>query len=135
MKDGILAFLLLIFGVAIICVCAGTCTVWNYGSRVAERTIGPDAMISNYEWYEQQLKDIKAIEGQTRDAEQAVVDFKEANGKELAYDQRIELSRLQANVTGLRQARRKMVEDYNARASMVTRSMWKSGTLPYRIEE
>lgn len=102
-----------------------------------ERTASPDAAINSYEWYEQQVRDIRAVDGQIKDAEAAAQRFKDDNGKagEWAFDQREEYGRLNSHVTGLRQARRSMVETYNARAAMVTRNLWKSSDLPYHIEE
>jgi hypothetical protein len=104
---------------------------------VAEHVASPDAAISSYEWFEQQYRDVHAIEWQIKDAQDAVKRFKDDNGKpsDWAFDQREEYGRLNSHVTGLKQARRGMIEVYNARASMITRNLWKSSTLPQHIED
>ncbi len=111
--------------------------VWGVGSGVTNRVVNPDAIVQNYEYFEQQLKDIKAVEGQIKDAEESVAAFKKDAGdaKEWKFDQREEYGRLNSNLTGLRQSRRKMVEDYNARAAMISRNLWKSSDCPQHIEE
>lgn len=120
-----------------ILVCGG---IWSFGSdyahRLYERTASPDAMVSSYEWYEQQVKDIKATEGQIADAQDALTRFKADNGLATGwrFDQRGEYDRLNSNLTGLKSARRSMVEAYNARAAMVTKNLWKSSTLPQHID-
>lgn len=114
------------------------CWAWSTGTGVITRVVNPDAIVQNYEWYEQQFKDIKAMEGQVRDGEDAAKRFKEDNGVDAskwAYDQRQEYARLNSNVTGLHSAKRRMVEDYNARAGMITRNLWKRSDLPQHIEE
>ncbi len=111
--------------------------VWNTGTGVANRVANPDAVVGGYEWYEQQLKDIKAVEGQIKDADDSAKAFKADNGEAAGwrFDQREEYGRLNSNLTGLKQARRKMIEDYNAKAAMITRNLWKSPTCPQHIEE
>jgi len=113
------------------------CWGWKTTFGVVERVVNPDAIVQNYEWYEQQMRDIKAIEGQIKDAEAATKRFKDDNGpsKNWAFDQREEYARLNSHITGLSQARRSMIQTYNARASMITRNLWKSKTLPHQIEE
>lgn len=120
----------------LVCVCAG-CRLWHLGMGVVDRQVNPDAIVSNYEWYEQQVKDIKAIEGQCKDAEDAMTQFKTDNGaaKDWRFDQRQEYARLSTNTTGLKQARRSLIENYNARAGMISRNLWKSSTLPQHLEE
>lgn len=107
------------------------------GKDIVDRTINADAIITNYEWYEQQYKDIQAIEGQIKDAQASVDRFKADNGsaENWKFDQREEYARLNSIATGIQQARRKMIEDYNAKAWMITRTMWKSGNLPHHIDQ
>lgn len=133
MKD---AFALVGVMIVVFCI-VGVSLILGWVGGVFNRVASPDAAIGGYEWYEQQVKDIKAIEGQIKDAEDSCKQFKEDNGaaKEWTYDQRGEYSRLNSNTTGLKQAKRKMVEDYNARAAMITRNLWKRSDLPQHIEE
>lgn len=131
-------FFKVVVPVAILCaLVGGGCYLVGVATGVFKRVVNPDAVISNYEWYEQQAKDIKAVEGQIRDAEDSVKRFKEDNGKpkDWTFDQREEYARLNSHVTGLKQARRGMVAAYNARSNMVTRNLWKHPSLPHQIEE
>lgn len=136
-SEGVLAVLGLGAMFVILTVLCAGCKLGGIGLGLFERQVNPDAIVGNYEWYEQQVKDVKATEGKIRDAEDAVKGFKADNGdvKDYKFDQRQELSRLQSNLTGLKQARRGMVEDYNARAGMVSRNAWKRSDLPQHIEE
>jgi hypothetical protein len=112
---------------------------WGLGlfGGLVDRVVNPNAIVQNYEWYQQQLKDINAIEGQIKDAQDSADTYKKDNGDPAnwKFDQREEYGRLNSNVTGLKQSRRKMIEDYNAKASMITRNLWKSSTCPQHIDE
>lgn len=136
-KGGCAAIVLLLIILGSILVITPIGCVVNWAYRAADRTISPDAAIDSYEWFEQQHKDIQALELQIKDAEEALVRFKADNGeaKEWAFDQRGDYSRLNNNLTGIRQSRHTLIETYNARAGMITRNLWKSSTLPQHIGE
>lgn len=128
--------------VAVLCVIMfGVCGVlswgWNLGTGVLNRQVNPDAIVGNYEWYEQQVRDIKATQGQINDAKESVETFQKGSGapEHWTFTQREEFGRLNANITGLKQARRQMIENYNARSSMISRNMWKRSDLPQHMEE
>lgn len=131
---GAILLIVLIILLPLLCLFQWGCRV---GTGVVDRVINPDAIIGNYEWYEQQFRDIKAAEGQIKDAEESVDRFKKDSGpsKEWRFDQREEYARLNSNLSGLKSFRRSLIESYNAKSSMITRNMWKSGTLPYHIEQ
>ena len=135
MKDGILYTLLFVGAVLLLtslCLIRWGC---NVATGVVDKVVNPSAIIVNYEWYETQFRDIKAAEGQIKDAEDSIKRYKEDNKGNWTFDQREEYARLNSNVTGLRSYRRSLIEAYNAKASMITRNMWKSGTLPQHIDQ
>lgn len=113
------------------------CFVWNWGAGIYHQTATPERAVERYEWYEQQVRDIKAVDGQVRDAQGAVDRFKADNGpsNRWKFDQREEYARLNTNLQGLKSYRRGLVEDYNARAGMISRNLWKRPDLPTHIEE
>jgi len=113
------------------------CCAANWVSRIYEETATPEKAVARYEWYETQFRDIKAAEGQLKDAEESVTRFKKDSGesKEWRFDQREEYARLNVNLQGLKSYRRSLIEAYNAKAAMITRNMWKSSTLPHQIEQ
>ena len=113
------------------------CWFIGIGTGVVGKVVNPAAIIGNYEWYAQQVKDIKAIEGQLADAAESAARFKTDSGDPSGwkFDQRGEYARLNSNVTGLAQSRRKLIEDYNAKSGMITRNLWKHPSLPQHIEE
>lgn len=137
MKEVFTMIVFLFIGFVMICVCGVGCWGWNLGMGIVNRQVNPDMIVQSYEWYEQQVRDIRAIEGQITDAKEAVETFKSGSGpaEHWTFTQREEFGRLNSNITGLKQAKRKMIEDYNARASMISRNYWKSSTLPQHIEE
>ncbi len=138
MKDATLGVLALIGICVLILVCGIGSWFWNLGTGVINRQVNPDAIVSNYEWYEQQFRDIQAVEGQIKDAQEATTRLMNLIGpkqENWTFDQRQELYRLESNLTGLKQSRRSMIQTYNARASMVTSNMWKNSSLPHQIQE
>ena len=112
---------------------------WLYGvgTGVVTKVVNPDAIITNYEWYEQQFRDIKAAEGQIKDAQETIDRFKLDSGPSNGwkFDQREEYARLNLNLQGLKSYKRSLIEAYNGKASMITRNLWKSSTLPQSISQ
>lgn len=136
MKDGILTclavLLVCVLGVGLV---AGV-AVLGYTGGLFHRVASPDAAVDSYEWYEQQYRDVKATEGQLRDAEEALAEFDKTVGAEKRnFFEQQERERLASNVVGLKQYRRQLIAAYNARSAMVTRNLWKSSTLPQHLEE
>ena len=104
--------------------------------EVLDKVTDPDRMISNYEWFIQQDKDIKAVDIQIVNATKARDDFRANAGdrSKWTFDDRQEDSRLSSVATGLMQQRASMVADYNAKTDMGTRSFLKQHNLPDHYE-
>ena len=140
-KNGILSVIIVILSCILLAIFCGVvntgCWAVNVGKGVVDRVVNPDAIVTNYEWYEQQYRDIKAAEGQIKDAKDAIKSFKEDSGPsdKWRFDQREEYARLNSNLQGLKSYKRSLIETYNAKSAMITRNLWKSSTLPHTIDQ
>ena len=100
----------------------------------AEIMTGKNA-IYNYEWFKQQEADIKRLAEQFTVAQKAVNTYKAdlpENRKDWDREDKNELSRLRANATGVDMMLKQAIGDYNAKSSMVSRSVFKDN-LPSNI--
>lgn len=99
---------------------------------VAERTLNPDSMIYNYEWFKRQVQDVRAIDERLRAARLSQKSFEAAAGSRESwkFDDRQEWNRLNAVVLGLESQRATMVAEYNARTQMANRDIFRTGDLP-----
>lgn len=109
----------------------------NQATRVAERTFNADNMIRQYEWFKQQNQDIIAIDAQLAARRAAVADFETSAGPraDWRFDDRQEWGRLTSVVRGLEGQRTQMVAEYNARAEMMNRDIFRTRDLPERIDQ
>jgi hypothetical protein len=103
---------------------------------VASRVINPNAIVQNYEWFEDQYQDIRAANAQIDIARKSIAAFEASAGPRVdwTFDMREELARLRSNLDALEFYRAKLIADYNAKSRMITRNLWKSDKLPYTIE-
>lgn len=142
MRDGIkivfatIFFLILIvIGLAV----AGLITLpFRSAAGIAERTLAPDNVISNYEWFKRQYQEIQAFESKIRSAEESLDSFKKAvdsRGEGWSFGSEAEYNRLNSVVLGLKSQRRDMIATYNARAEMANRNLFRTSDLPAVITE
>lgn len=110
---------------------------FRQGARIINKTIDADNVIYNYEWFKLRHENIEAIDTKIKQADTAVVQFKEDAGerKDWHREDREEHSRLSAITLGLKQQRADMASEYNAKSRMANRSIFKAGDveLPERI--
>jgi hypothetical protein len=129
------------FGIIIILMVMG----WGFGvismpfrsaSGVAEKTLNPDNVIYNYEWFRRQHQDVLAMDVKLAAAEGALESFEQSAGprKDWKFDDRTEWNRLNSIVLGLRGQRADMVAQYNARANMANRSIFMGDEVPAHIQ-
>jgi hypothetical protein len=130
-----------IFGLLVLVVIVGGASFWaiNLASqpgRIVSKTFDADNVITNYEWFKQQYQDIATAQIQAADAAAAAVTFKNEAGPRASWDFRTadEYNRLNAIALGLNNQVTKLKRDYNARASMANRDLFRSNELPERIE-
>lgn len=108
----------------------------NEATKAYKQTVTADKAISNYEWFEQQYKDIQAQDEKIANAKSAVDDFAVVAGPrdKWTFQDKEQYSILFNDLKGLKEKRTSMVSEYNAKSRMITRKMWKSDSLPYEIQ-
>lgn len=99
---------------------------------IIDKTLTADNAIYNYEWFKQQVEDIKAIKNKVDIAGKAVETFKLDAGDRSSwtFEDKTEASRLAAIQQGLQSQLEDMVATYNARAKMANRNIFESGIIP-----
>lgn len=107
-------------------------------SGVIDRTLDPDNVIQNYEWFKQVYEDVDATDRKIENAKMALSVFVESAGSrgDWSHEDKTEHSRLNTVILGLRNFRTDLVAQYNARSRMVNRAIFKAGdkVLPERLE-
>jgi hypothetical protein len=78
---------------------------------VLEKTLAPEAIIGNYQWFYDQYN---AIEAQRANL--------------------VALDKSARERPGLLQVLNNMIGDYNSRSKQITRNLWKAVDLPYQIQ-
>lgn len=103
---------------------------------VIDKTLTANNAIYNYEWFKQQVEDIKAIEQKIEIAILARESFKVEAGdrKDWTFEDKTESARLGAISQGLQSQYKDMVATYNARSKMANRNIFQSGVIPSTIE-
>jgi hypothetical protein len=106
-------------------------------AAIAARTLNADNAIANYEWFKQQHEDIKAIDANLGGRRAALAQFEAEAGPRAGwtFDDHAEWSRLSSIVQGLQGQRTQMVADYNARAQMANRDLFRTRDLPDHIDQ
>lgn len=106
------------------------------GHDVIDKTINADNAIYNYEWFKQQKQDIEVAKGQYQNAFQAEDAFTKAAGprSEWTWEDKQESTRLASISLGLKNQIIQRTEDYNARAAMANRDIFRDGLLPQTLE-
>ncbi|QIG68155.1 hypothetical protein EVB55_220 [Rhizobium phage RHph_Y68] len=100
------------------------------------KTFDADNVIYNYEWFKRQYNDIVAFNQKIDIAQSQISRFEESAGPRTnwTFEDKQEANRLSSVVLGLRNQRESMIAEYNAKSSMVNRSIFKTGDLPERID-
>ena len=106
---------------------------------VVDRTVDPDNVIYNYEWFKRTHQDVLAFDDQIKMAQESLDRFVAEAGprKNWKMWDAIERDRLASVVFGLKNQRRSVVAEYNAKAKMVNRTIFRLGSpdaLPTAME-
>lgn len=129
-------------GVSLIFIGLGLALVGGVGSLViapffaakgvVERTIAPDNIIANYEWFKRQVQDVKAMDVRLDVSRRTLEQFKGDAGprERWTFEDKQEYARLSSVVLGLEGQRAGMVAEYNARTEMANRALFKTSDLP-----
>ncbi|QIG69791.1 hypothetical protein EVB81_222 [Rhizobium phage RHph_I46] len=102
---------------------------------VVSKTFDADNIIYNYEWFKRQYNDIIAFNQKIDIAQSQISRFEESAGPRTnwTFEDKQEANRLNSVVLGLRNQRESMIAEYNAKSSMVNRSIFKTDDLPETI--
>lgn len=105
---------------------------------VAEKVMAPGNIIHNYEYFYAQAESIRSMGTQYKIAKQAVIDYEELLSdvpkSEWDYTDKTEWARLNQVSTGIKLHANEMIRDYNAKAKMVSRNIFKTGNTPFAFE-
>lgn len=103
---------------------------------IIDKTLNADNAIYNYEWFKQQIEDIKAIKNKQEIAQKAVETFKLEAGERSSwtFEDKNEYSRLSSISQGLQSQVEDLITTYNARAKMANRNIFESGIIPSVLE-
>lgn len=96
-----------------------------------------DAIIYNYEYFHKQSQSYRAILSKIRSAKQSVDQFKQDAGprESWTFEDKTEYARLNSIATGLVYQCNDLVADYNAKTEMLSRSIFKTNSTPYKLGE
>lgn len=129
----IISVIAIFFGAMIFLqLCHTSGTISDSANGVIDKTLNSDNVIYNYEYFKQAYQDIKTLDKQIIDAQQASQTFDQQfkNRKDMDRDDKQESDRLHAIVLGLQQQRQNEASTYNARAQMTNRDIFKDHDLP-----
>lgn len=100
--------------------------------QVIDKVTNPDRMIYTYEWFHDQYGRINAAEVQIDQKQSQINSFKETYGpaKDWKFATQTEYNTLSTELTGLKQHRATLIEEYNAASRNETRNFFKDGELP-----
>ena len=103
--------------------------------QIVDKTLTGDNAIYNYEWFKQTWEDLKAISRKGEIAAAAVATFESSAGARTTwtFEDKGEHARLSAIVQGLRSQFEDVQAQYDARAKMANRSIFKDGIIPEAI--
>lgn len=112
--------------------------VWHMCSTPAvlvEKTMDPDNVIYNYEYFKRAYQDIAALDAKIILAQHDLNEYENffSSHKEMDREDKIENSRLRTILSGLKNQRETQKGEYNARAQMVNRNIFKTNDLPNHI--
>jgi len=101
-----------------------------------DKIINADNAIYNYEWFKQQVEDIKAKTIMLDNASIAVDSFEQSAGERVnwTFEDKNEYNRLNTIKLGTKNQLEQMTADYNARAKMATRNIFEDSVLPSYID-
>ena len=106
-------------------------------AEVSESIFSGDNVIYNYEWFHSQYQTVLATKGKIANANDALNGYVHglpSDPNEWDYTQRKEYDRLQSVLLGIRNIFQDQVALYNARASMVSRNIFKGTSVPDYID-
>lgn len=109
----------------------------NAAVGVTSRTLTPDNIIYNYEWFHRQYGDYLAMSTKLWNAEAGLSAFEESVGPRSGwqFEDRQEYSRLSSIVLGLKNQRADLIQTYNARSRMTNRNIFRGREAPTELTQ
>jgi hypothetical protein len=131
---GIIGVFAVVSVLGVMCHVANTAV--DSATGVVDKTLDPNNVIYNYEFFKSAKQDIDATSNQIADAQRAVNSFDSQfkNRHDMERDDKQESDRLHSVLQGLQQERQNQVATYNARAQMANRNIFRTNDLPNHIE-
>lgn len=117
--------------------CGTAANVATAPAGVINRTVRPENIIENYEWFRQQYRDIQSFGDRVTLAEQQLNRFMCDLGSDRSTwtsEDRYRYAQLNDNLTGIQAQRARMIETYNARTMMLNRNLFRGADVPAEIE-
>jgi hypothetical protein len=101
-------------------------------AELAKRTIQPDNVIQNYEWFKRQNQAVVAIKSKAKTQAMAVKAFEQSAGDRSAwtFEDKTSHTELTRQLTGLRNQCNDLAAEYNARTEMMNRDLFRTSDLP-----
>lgn len=101
----------------------------NMNRDIVTKTYNADNALYNYHWFQEKAGDIKTADQNITVAQAALTDFETSAGVRTSwsFDDKTEDSRLRSVLQGSRTYYNGLVNDYNARAGEVDRSIFQNG--------
>lgn len=103
---------------------------------IADKTLDADNVIYNYEWFKQQVEDIKATENKREIAKQQILAYKEFAGDRTkwTFEDKTEYNRLNSVWQGISNHLEDLIATFNARSKMANRAIFQDGLIPNSME-
>lgn len=110
-------------------------TVATTPAAIINRTLQPENIIANYEWFKRQYQDVNAITDKLANARNAQESFERSAGDRSgwSFEDKQEWNRLNTIALGLKNQRASMIAEYNARTQMANRDLFRTSDLPAEI--
>ena len=107
-----------------------------FPAAIVGRVMNADNVLYNYEWFFNKYQSIQAAERNVKESIDSYDRWRKsvpANPEKWSYSAHEENGRLNTNISGIQMHWNELVADYNAKSSMVSKNIFKSGKLPARI--
>lgn len=109
--------------------------IFNQANRIINKTIDADNVIYNYEWFKKVCGEIKAQDSIVDRAIAAQDEFEASAGDRSTWDwnDKNEHAMLRQNVTGAKNTRASMAQEYDARARMMNRAIFNTDSCDIQV--
>lgn len=127
---------LMLMGLGIVGALSWGVNLLSQPAKIITKTLNAYNVLYNYEWFKRTNKDVLALDSKVNNAQSSMQAYKGLLGprKGWDYSDKQELGRLNSVLLGLRNQRRDVIAEYNAKASMANRNIFMGNDLPQQIQ-